>query len=72
MLEKGRGEVEAVQQLQGAAPDNKGLRFIGALRGLLNDADGDSKAMEVDGHGETDGARSYDQYVCIHGCTSPL
>ena len=51
---------------------DQGLRFIGALRGLLNDADGDAEAVKVDGHSQADGARSYDQYVWIHGCTSPI
>src|SRR5258708_30456676 len=56
----------ARKQLERAAPDDQSLGFVGTLWRLVDDADGDSIARQLDCHDQSDRTGPCDKNIFVH------
>ena len=67
-LDEGRGpSLSAVEEFERAAPQHERLRFVRALRRLVDDPDRDFVAGQLASQGQPNRACADDQYGGIHG-----
>jgi len=64
--DEGGGAIRAIQQFQRAAPQHQRLGFVGALRGLVHNANANPVARQFGRHGEPHRARANHQNLRVH------
>ena len=65
-IEKGSRAAHPVHEFEGSAPDHDCFRFVGARGRLLDNAHRDTKAGQLQRHGQTDRPRARDQRLDCH------